>query len=176
MTPPSYSKNHTTALSKKSNYLRSWKQKYHDYSGKRLNWFQVIFLLQGSIIVNIIPWIAFFSLYSLMISLLEYHENHISLPKITGGLPNIVLSFNLVLSLLLIFRTNAANERHWEGRKLWGVLVNTSRNLGRGISIIIEERSINDRLEKETIIQLVTAFAVAMKLHLRREPINAELI
>lgn len=176
MTPPSYPKNHTTASSKKSNYLRSWKQKYHDYSGKRLNWFQVIFLLQGSIIVNIIPWIAFFSLYSSMISLLEYHENHISLPKITGGLPNIVLSFNLVLSLLLIFRTNAANERHWEGRKLWGVLVNTSRNLGRGISIIIEERSINDRLEKETIIQLVTAFAVAMKLHLRREPINAELI
>mgnify|MGYP001770910823 CR=1 FL=1 len=63
--------------SKKSNYLRSWKQKHHDYSGKSLNWFQVILLLQGSIIVNIIPWIAFFGVYSLIISLLEYHENYI---------------------------------------------------------------------------------------------------
>ncbi|WP_373530715.1 bestrophin family protein [Nostoc sp.] len=179
MTPPSYPKKQKSqmiASSKKSNYLRSWKQKYHDYSGKRLNWFQVILLLQGSIIVNIIPWIGFFSVYSLIISLLEYHEKHIPLPRISNGLPNIVLSFNLVLSLLLIFRTNAANERHWEGRKLWGVLVNTSRNLGRGISIIIEERSVKDRLEKEKIIRLVTAFALAMKLHLRREPVNAELI
>jgi putative membrane protein len=34
-----------------------------------------------------------------------------------------------VISLLLVFRTNTAYERWWEGRKLWGALVNTSRNL-----------------------------------------------
>ena len=72
---------------------------------------------------------------------------HITLPKI-DGITNVVLSFNLVLSLLLIFRTNTAYERFWEGRKLWGNLVNTVRNLTRGICIIIKEREAADREEK----------------------------
>lgn len=34
-----------------------------------------------------------------------------------------------VFGLLLVFRTNSAYERWWEGRRLWGQLVNESRNL-----------------------------------------------
>ena len=34
-----------------------------------------------------------------------------------------------VLSLLVVFRTNTAYDRWWEGRKLWGALVNNTRNL-----------------------------------------------
>jgi putative membrane protein len=33
------------------------------------------------------------------------------------------------LSLLLVFRTNAGYERWWDARKLWGAIVNQSRNL-----------------------------------------------
>jgi len=36
-----------------------------------------------------------------------------------------------VLGLLLVFRTNSSYDRFWEGRKLWGGIVNDSRNLGR---------------------------------------------
>jgi putative membrane protein len=35
------------------------------------------------------------------------------------------------MGLLLVFRTNSSYDRFWEGRKLWGTLVNTSRNLAR---------------------------------------------
>ncbi len=35
----------------------------------------------------------------------------------------------LVLSILLVFRTNTAYDRWWEGRKQWGALVNNCRNL-----------------------------------------------
>jgi len=35
------------------------------------------------------------------------------------------------LGLLLVFRTNASYDRFWEGRKLWGGIVNETRNLGR---------------------------------------------
>ena len=83
--------------------------------------------------------------------------------------------FNIGLPLLLVFRTNTAHERFWEGRKLWGSLVNTIRNLTRGIWIVVRENSPQDRVEKETILRLVVAFAVAMKLHLRAESINDEL-
>jgi ion channel-forming bestrophin family protein len=35
------------------------------------------------------------------------------------------------LSLLLVFRTNTAYDRWWEGRKYWGSLLNNSRDLGK---------------------------------------------
>src|SRR5262245_3165530 len=34
-----------------------------------------------------------------------------------------------VLGLLLVLRTNAGYDRWWEARKLWGGIVNQSRNL-----------------------------------------------
>ncbi len=37
----------------------------------------------------------------------------------------------MALGLLLVFRTNASYERFWEARKLWGSIVNESRNLAR---------------------------------------------
>lgn len=44
-----------------------------------------------------------------------------------------------VLGLLLVFRTNSSYDRFWEGRKLWGGIVNDSRNLGRLTSTLLKE-------------------------------------
>lgn len=44
-----------------------------------------------------------------------------------------------VLGLLLVFRTNSSYDRFWEGRKLWGSIVNDSRNLGRLASTLLRE-------------------------------------
>ncbi len=44
-----------------------------------------------------------------------------------------------VLGLLLVFRTNASYDRFWEGRKLWGGIVNDSRNLGRLATTLLRE-------------------------------------
>lgn len=44
-----------------------------------------------------------------------------------------------VLGLLLVFRTNASYDRFWEGRKLWGGIVNDSRNLGRLAATLLRE-------------------------------------
>lgn len=38
------------------------------------------------------------------------------------------------IALLLVFRTNASYDRFWEGRKMWGAIVNESRNLARQAS------------------------------------------
>jgi putative membrane protein len=38
----------------------------------------------------------------------------------------------VALGLLLVFRTNASYDRFWEGRRLWGGIVNETRNLIRG--------------------------------------------
>ncbi|MGE5192645.1 MAG: bestrophin family ion channel, partial [Deltaproteobacteria bacterium] len=36
-----------------------------------------------------------------------------------------------LLGFLIVFRMNASNNRYWEGRSLWGQMINSSRNLVR---------------------------------------------
>jgi putative membrane protein len=82
---------------------------------------------------------------------------------------------SIVLGLLLVFRTNTAYDRFWEGRKSWGTIVNTIRNLARQIWISIDEKEPEDRDHKIDALNLLLAFGVATKLHLRSEPINSDL-
>lgn len=51
--------------------------------------------------------------------------------------PDIHSFVGFVLGLLLVFRTNTAYERWWEARKLWGQLVNDSRNLCVKVSRLV---------------------------------------
>jgi ion channel-forming bestrophin family protein len=69
---------------------------------------------------------------------------------------------SIVLGLLLVFRTNSAYERWWEGRKLWGQLVNDSRN------IALKVRSLKvPAAQKHHFGELVISFSYALKHHLR---------
>ena len=42
-----------------------------------------------------------------------------------------------MISLLLVFRTNNAYDSWWEGRKMWGDLINNSRNFAIKLSVIL---------------------------------------
>jgi putative membrane protein len=71
----------------------------------------------------------------------------------------------LIMSLLLAFRTNTAYERWWEGRKLWGQLVNEIRNMGlkaRNYTSVTQG-------ERREFADLLIAFPYALKEHLRNE-------
>lgn len=59
----------------------------------------------------------------------------------------------VALGLLLVFRTNASYDRFWEARKMWGAIVNETRNIGRASSILLAARP--------DIIHRVTAWTVA---------------
>jgi putative membrane protein len=72
---------------------------------------------------------------------------------------------SLVLGMLLVFRTNSAYERWWEGRKLWGQLVNESRNLCIKVKFL---PNISDQ-EKVGMSEFVVSFAYALKNHLRNQ-------
>jgi putative membrane protein len=132
-------------------------------------WFRTVVQLRGSVIPAILPRVILCSAFGFFISILHQYGFSVSLPVLSGVVPSIVLG------LLLVFRTNTAYERFWEGRKLWGTLVNTVRNLARQIWGAIEEREPEDRKAKVAALRLLVAFAVAVKLHLRSEPVNSEL-
>lgn len=69
-----------------------------------------------------------------------------------------------VLSLLVVFRTNSAYDRWWEGRKLWGALVNNTRNLAVKINSFLPESC---QVEKEFFRIMIGNFPTALKEHLR---------
>ena len=69
-----------------------------------------------------------------------------------------------VISLLLVFRTNTAYDRWWDGRKLWGELVNNSRNLMLKIHALVPSEN---RQYSNQFRILITNYAFALKEHLR---------
>lgn len=69
------------------------------------------------------------------------------------------------ISMLLVFRTNTAYDRWWEGRKFWGALVNNSRNLALKLDAMLEAGS-EDRAFFRKMIPL---YAVVLKNHLQSE-------
>jgi len=68
-----------------------------------------------------------------------------------------------IFGLLLVFRTNSAYERWWEGRRLWGQLVNESRNL----SLKVQAYVTVSPEEKQKLTEQIVSFAFALKHHLR---------
>ena len=69
----------------------------------------------------------------------------------------------LVLGMLLVFRTNTSYDRWWEGRKLWGQLVNDSRNLAIKVQTCVRA----DSADKVALGRWLIRFAFALKSHLR---------
>ncbi len=69
------------------------------------------------------------------------------------------------LGLLLVFRTNQSYDRWWDGRKLWGAMVNTCRNLARSSSIHLAHDP--DRLRR--VLKLTQAFPAASTCVLRAQ-------
>ncbi|MDQ6761351.1 MAG: hypothetical protein M3015_01850 [Bacteroidota bacterium] len=80
---------------------------------------------------------------------------------------NLSLLHNLlgfVLSLLLVFRTNSAYDRWWEGSIRWNELVNTSRNLAMKINAILPVEDIKNRV---FFLQTIPLFSFKLRDHLR---------
>ncbi len=69
----------------------------------------------------------------------------------------------MALGLLLVFRTNASYDRFWEGRKLWGSIVNECRNLARGARALLSD----DPDLLRSIVRWTEAYPYSVMAHLR---------
>ncbi|WP_271254242.1 bestrophin family protein [Pseudanabaena sp. Chao 1811] len=136
---------------------------------KKDSWFHIALRWKGSVVPEVLPRSLLCGLFGVFVYILHISNIRVSLPILGSIIPNIVLG------LLLVFRTNTAYERFWEGRKAWGLLVNTVRNLSRQILVAIAEQEPSDRQAKIAAVKLLPAFAIALKLHLRSQQVNDEL-
>ena len=77
-----------------------------------------------------------------------------------------------VISLLLVFRTNSAYDRWWEGRKQWGDLTNNSRNLALKLHSFLPDTHQED---KNFFRKIIPAYAFALRNHLLSNKTDWEL-
>ena len=71
----------------------------------------------------------------------------------------------IVLGLFLVFRINSAYDRWWEGRKLWGGLVNSTRNFALKLSAYLDAE---DTETRDWFSKMIPNFVFSMKEHLRK--------
>lgn len=132
------------------------------------DWFTLIFQFHKSdTFRRLIPVLFFIGVYAWIVVYTELHYLHI-----TSKNPTVMHSIlGFVLSMLLVFRTNSAYDRWWEGRKVWGSFVNNTRNLGLKLNGLIQ-----DQTEKKELRLLIANYLFATKNHLRRKHIETEII
>lgn len=125
------------------------------------DWFKLIFQFHKSdTFRRLFPAMILVSLYATGVAVLEIEIWELRY-KSTTALHTLL---GMVISLLLVFRTNTAYERWWEGRKMWGGLVNSSRNLAIKLNAMI---ALGDIEIREALKRLIVLYPQVLKEHLR---------
>lgn len=78
--------------------------------------------------------------------------------------------FGIALSLFLGFRNNAAYDRWWEARRLWGGLLADLRALARETEIFVREEPL-----RREMLELALIFLHLHRVHLRRQEHDPDL-
>ena len=128
------------------------------------DWFQAIWYFHASpaarSLFNRLIWVT---LYVIGVTLVEIEFPDLRLKNT----PTEFLSgMGILLSLLLLFRTNTAYDRFYEGRRTWGTLVNNSRNLAAYLNAILPAERSNDRF---FYTKMVSNFAFSLANLLRAD-------
>ncbi len=128
-------------------------------------WFSMVFhAYSRAVMRTLTPALIFMGIFStvlcyVLLDILRFHESDfhttISMHSLLG----------IVLGLFLVFRTNSAYDRWWEGRKLWGSLVNNTRNFAHKLNACLDP---NDTENRQWFAQMIPNFVISVKEQLRR--------
>ena len=131
------------------------------------NFLKILVSLHKSDTLKILfPTILLVGIYCYGVYYLEVEYLHLNSKSSIGNIGMIHSLLGFVLSLLLVFRTNTAYDRWWEGRKLWGKLVNDSRNFVIKINSILPENDVKNRTQ---IAKYLRFFPYFLASHLSKE-------
>lgn len=131
------------------------------------DWFTFIFRFhKADTIRQLFPLIVGISVYSGLIAWLELEYWKLSENNSVRNIPVMHTMLGFAISMLLVFRTNTAYDRWWEGRRLWGSLVNNSRNLAMKMDALLEKE---DTVSRSFFRKMIPAFAFSLHKHLHKE-------
>lgn len=127
---------------------------------------RLFFVMQGSVVPKILGKVIGIALLSAIILLVD--QQFATLPHISMAAMGI---FGVALSLFLGFRNNAAYDRWWEARKLWGSMIADVRNLGRHMCVFVGSDT-----DRENILSCAVAFAHLHRGYLRNVDVRADIV
>ncbi|RUM96262.1 hypothetical protein EET67_19050 [Pseudaminobacter arsenicus] len=125
----------------------------------------LFFVMRGSVVPRILPHILGFAAYAAII----VGVVHITRLDMSGFSIAPFGLLGVALSIYMGFRNNAAYDRWWEARKLWGQLVYEIRNLARATNGLIE-----DPAERRALLMESLAFCHFLRGQLRKVDVVAE--
>lgn len=139
-----------------------------DYNPK--DWFTFIFKFHKSDTVRkLMPLMIAIAAYCVLIVYVEKEYLRLTEQSYLKNIPLMHALLGGAISLLLVFRTNSAYDRWWEGRKHWGDLTNQSRNLLLKLNSILPKHDIENRIYFKKIVPL---YALALRKHLLKNDID----
>jgi len=135
------------------------------------DWFSFIFKFHKSdTFRTLFPIMIAIGLYSAIIGYLEIEYWKLPEDSYIKNITTMHGMLGFVISLLLVFRTNTAYDRWWEGRKLWGSLVNNSRNFAIKLSGILKEES-----DRSYFRKMIPGYASILHKHLNNNDTSKQL-
>jgi putative membrane protein len=136
---------------------------------KKENWFKMLFVWHGSVLPRLLPRLSLLLAISLLV---VYFHGHILSFKVPLNTTPLTL-FGFVLALFLGFRNTVSYDRFWEGRKLWGALLNISRSLTRQALTFGNPKA--DKKAIADFVRLLSSFTYALKHQLRGSAAKEDL-
>jgi putative membrane protein len=128
-----------------------------EYKSER--WWRTTCAFYGTVLPNVLGRVGLLTGFCLLLCVLDDYvlrRYGFELPSL-DQLGHSVLG--VAMSMLIVFRTNSSNNRYWDGRTFWGVLVNGSRNLARLASRYAGPA--------DDLAALITAYVTAVRETLR---------
>ncbi|MDE1192303.1 MAG: bestrophin family ion channel [Arachidicoccus sp.] len=129
---------------------------------KKPNWFLMLFVWKGSVLPKLLPRLMGLFIFC---SLVVYYQPVLNKYH-TELSTNIYTLFGIALAIFLGFRNTVSYDRFWEGRKLWGSLLNDTRSLAQQVHNFIPSDEIHTP-EKIIFIKQMAAMVYALNHQLR---------
>jgi len=135
------------------------------------DWFTFIFRFhKADTFRTLMPIMAAIGLYSGIVGYMEVEYWKLADSSYIKNITIMHGMLGFVISLLLVFRTNTAYDRWWEGRRMWGSLVNNSRNLALKLSSILK-----DDKDKLFFREMIPNYAAVLHIHLKDSDVSKQL-
>ena len=127
----------------------------------KAHWFKMLFEWKGSVLPQLLPRLSILFIFAS--SIVYFRPFFLEYSLYIN--PTIFTLFGVALAIFLGFRNNASYERWWEGRKLWGALLNDTRSIARQSYSLIDSEDYQP--QRTNLINTLIATVHSLRHQLR---------
>ena len=134
----------------------------------KLHWLRMLFVWRGSVVRRILPQLIVLVAMSVAVVVVDTLW-----PTLLHDLTPVPFTLlGIALAIFLSFRNSVSYDRFWEGRRLWGSMLNDTRSLAR---LYLSALDTDDNAKRGFVYTLI-AFVHAVNAQLRAKPLPEQVL